>query len=61
FAKMIEAYFQVHPVLYLKAYLSWGIILFGLIFSFILGCLSGYLPARSAAKLRAADALRRFE
>lgn len=61
FAKGIEAYFQVHPIFYLKAYLSWWIILFGLIFSFILGCLSGYLPARSAAKLRPADALRRYE
>ena len=61
FAKLIELYFRIHPVLYLRAYLSWGIILFGLIFSFILGCLSGYLPARSAAKLRAAEALRRFE
>ena len=61
FAKIIEIYFRNHPTFHLKAYLSWKIILFGLIFSFILGCLSGYLPARSAAKLRATEALRRFE
>lgn len=61
FAKIIETYFQVNPIFYLKAYLSWWLILFGLVFSFILGCLSGYLPARSAAKLRPADALRRYE
>lgn len=61
FAKGIELYFQIHPVIYLKAYISSGIIIFGLLFSFVLGCLSGYLPARSAAKLKPAESLRRFE
>ena len=61
FAKMIEWYLQIHPIFYLKAYLSPGIIIFGLVFSFIIGCLSGFLPARSAAKLNPAEALRRYE
>jgi putative ABC transport system permease protein len=61
FAKLIETYFQVHPIFYLRAYLSPGIIIFGLLFSFVIGCLSGYLPARSAAKLKPAEALRRYE
>jgi putative ABC transport system permease protein len=61
FAKMIEWYFTINPVVMLKAYISLPIILFALFFSFILGCLSGYLPARSAAKLKPADSLRRYE
>jgi len=61
FAKIIEAYFHFHPLFYLKASLSPGLIVFGVIFSFLVGCLAGYLPARSAAKLKPADALRRYE
>ncbi len=61
FAKLIEWYFTINPVVMLKAYISFPVILFALAFSFILGCLSGYLPARSAAKLKPADSLRRYE
>jgi len=42
----------------LKAYLGIELILFALAFSFGLGMLSGFLPARQAASLKPADALR---
>lgn len=57
----IEAYGQVHPLFYFKASLSPGLIIFGLLFSFLVGCLSGFFPARTAAKLKPVEALRRYE
>jgi putative ABC transport system permease protein len=57
-AKLVELVGQVHPVFYIKASITPGIILFGLIFSIGVGCASGYFPARSAAKLKPVDALR---
>ncbi len=38
-----------------------GISLVGLVFSFIVGCVSGVLPARAVAKLKPVEALRRYE
>ncbi len=58
FAKSIEIYFQIHPLFYLKADVSPGLIIFSISFSFLIGCVSGYFPARSAAKLKPVDALR---
>lgn len=58
FAKAIEIYFQFHPLFYLKADVSLGLILFSITFSFLIGCASGYFPAKSAAKLKPVDALR---
>jgi len=58
FAKTIELYFQVHPLFYLKASVTPQLFLFSLLFSFLIGCISGFLPARSASKLRPVDALR---
>jgi putative ABC transport system permease protein len=58
FAKAIEIYFQIHPLFYLKADVSPGLILFSITFSFAIGCISGYFPARSAAKLKPVEALR---
>jgi putative ABC transport system permease protein len=46
---------------YFKASFSPWIILFGLSFSFFMGCAAGILPARQAAKLRPIDALRKYE
>jgi len=57
-AKGIEIYFQVHPLFYLKAEVGLGLILFSITFSFLVGCISGYLPSRAASKMKPVDALR---
>lgn len=57
-AKLIQMYGQVHPVFYIEASITPGLIIFGLLFSFGVGCLSGFFPARSAAKLKPVEALR---
>lgn len=57
-AKTIEIYFQVHPMFYLKASITPGLIIFALTFSFLVGCISGFLPARQASKLKPVEALR---
>lgn len=61
FAKIIEMYGQIHPVFYFSASLSSGLIIFGLVFSFVVGCFSGFFPARRAAMLEPVEALRRYE
>jgi len=43
----------------LRAYFPWYLILGALVFSFLIGTLSGILPALQAAKLKPAEALRR--
>jgi putative ABC transport system permease protein len=60
-AKGIELYGQAHPLFYFTASITPGLIVFGLIFSFFVGCLAGFIPARSAAKLKPVEALRRYE
>ncbi|MFH1036628.1 MAG: ABC transporter permease [Patescibacteria group bacterium] len=57
-AKLVELIGQIHPVFYIQASITPGIVLFGLLFSFGVGCLSGFFPARSASKLKPVDALR---
>lgn len=57
-AKLIQAVGQVHPVFYIEASITPGLIIFGLLFSFGVGCLSGFFPARSASKLKPVEALR---
>lgn len=57
----VQAYGQVHPIFYFTASFSPWIIIFGMSFSFFVGCLAGILPARRAAKLRPIEALRRYE
>jgi putative ABC transport system permease protein len=61
FARAIEMYGQVHPLFYFRASTTPGLIVFGLVFSFLVGCLSGFFPARQAAKLKPVEALRRYE
>ena len=57
-AKMVELIGGMNPSFYIQASITPGLILFGFIFSFGVGCLSGFFPARSAAKLKPVDALR---
>jgi len=61
FSKVIETYGQVHPLFYFRASITPELLLFGLAFSFFVGCFSGFFPARQAAKLKPVEALRRFE
>lgn len=57
-AKSIEIYFQIHPAFYLKASVTPTLLFFSLGFSFLVGCASGFMPARSASKLKPVEALR---
>ena len=61
FAKIIEKYGQVHPIFYFSASITPGLIIFGLLFSFLVGGLAGFFPAKTAAKLKPVEALRRYE
>ncbi|MFH1451210.1 MAG: ABC transporter permease [bacterium] len=60
FAKLVEVVVKLN-VFYLKASLSPLLIIFGLVFSISIGCLSGLFPARKAARLKPVDALRNYE
>lgn len=60
-AKIIEIYGQIHPMFYISASVTPGLLLFGLFFSFFVGCVAGFLPARKATQLKPVDALRRNE
>ena len=57
-AKIVEIYCQTQNLFLLKASITPQLVLFGLAFSFLVGCISGFLPARSAAKLKPVEALR---
>ncbi len=56
-AQLVELYLQIHPVFVLEAVVSPTLIIFMLFFSFLIGCLSGFFPARRAAQLNPVDAL----
>lgn len=57
-AKILEIYADIHPMFYIRASITPGLVLFGLAFSFGVGCASGYFPARHAANFKPVDALR---
>ncbi|MGI6637030.1 MAG: ABC transporter permease [Minisyncoccales bacterium] len=58
FSKIVELILNRGDYNYLEAHISFSLIFFGLLFSFLIGCLSGYFPARGAAKMEPVDALR---
>ena len=60
-AKGIDYYAQANPSFYFTATVAPWMIVFALVFSFSVGCLAGFFPARQAAKLKPVDALRRSE
>jgi putative ABC transport system permease protein len=60
-AKGIEWYGQVNPMFYFTASITPGLIIFGLFFSFAIGCSAGFFPAKAAAQLKPVEALRRHE
>ncbi|MBU3918641.1 ABC transporter permease [Patescibacteria group bacterium] len=60
-AKLVEYYVKGDSAFGLEAYISPQLIIFGLLFSFFVGCMAGYFPARRAAKLKPTEALRSYE
>ena len=57
-SKLVEIGIHATGVTFISAYFSWYLIVGALSFSFIVGVLSGILPAMQAAKLITVDALR---
>jgi len=57
-AKAVEFVCQSQNLFMLKASITPQLILFGLAFSFLVGCVAGFLPARQAAKLNPTEALK---
>ncbi len=60
-AKAIDYYGQTNPTFYLTTTISPWMVIFSIVFSFSIGCLAGFFPARSAAKLKPVEALRKYE
>jgi putative ABC transport system permease protein len=57
-SKLIEFSTRNSSIYFLRSSISLSLVIFGLAFSFLVGCLSGFLPARGASKLKPVDALR---
>ncbi|AVB75763.1 putative ABC transport system permease protein [Methanococcus maripaludis] len=57
-AKAIEYIAAISGYGLIRAWISWELIVGVLVFSFVVGILSGYFPARSGAKLNPVDTLR---
>lgn len=60
-AKAVDYYGQNNPSFYITTTIAPWMVIFALLFSFFVGCLSGLLPARAASKLKPVEALRRYE
>ncbi len=60
-AKIVDYYGQINPTFYFTTTISPWMIVFAVFFSFSVGCLAGFLPARRAAKLKPVEALRTYE
>ena len=57
-AKLVELYLRINPIVPLEVIISPLLVILVLAFSFLIGCVSGFFPARKAAKLSPVDALR---
>ena len=57
-SKLVEFVAAQAGITMIEAYFPWYLIVGSLAFSFIVGTLSGILPARQASKLKPVDALR---
>jgi len=57
-SKSVELIAAEYGLEIFEAYISLELIIGALGFSFIVGCISGFLPARRAAKMNPVDALR---
>ncbi|MBB6496029.1 ABC transporter permease [Methanococcus maripaludis] len=57
-AKTVEYFAKIGGYGLIRAWISWELIVGVLVFSFVVGVLSGYFPARSGAKLNPVDTLR---
>ncbi|MFH1575809.1 MAG: ABC transporter permease [Candidatus Nealsonbacteria bacterium] len=57
----INYYSYLNPSFYFTAAITPWMVIFALVFSFSIGCLAGFFPARQAAKLKPVEALRRYE
>lgn len=60
-AKAVDYYTSLNPSMYLSTTISPWMVVFALVFSFFVGSAAGFFPARTAAKLKPVDALRRYE
>jgi putative ABC transport system permease protein len=60
-AKLVDTIGKMNPSFYLTTTVAPWMIIFALVFSFVIGCLAGYFPAKQAAKLKPVEALRRYE
>ncbi|GEM_PF-260696 len=61
FVKLVEWGMRTSPdiTFVVEGYFSWGLLVTVMISSFVLGSLSGYLPAKQATALKPVDALRK--
>jgi len=60
-AEGVAYYAKLNPSLYLNTTIAPWMVIFALTFSFTVGCLAGFFPAKQAAKLKPVEALRRHE
>ncbi|MFH1582542.1 MAG: ABC transporter permease [bacterium] len=60
-ALSINYYSSTNPSFYLTATIAPWMVIFSLFFSFFIGCLAGFFPAKKASSLKPVDALRRYE
>jgi len=60
-AQAIDYFAKINPAFYFTTTIAPWMVIFALGFSFTIGCLAGFFPAKQAAKLKPVEALRRHE